>query len=296
MKKTIVSVLALAASVSLLFAAGGKDAGSASASKYSGTYTFGGSTTVQPIANVAIEQFTKANPGVKISYEGVGSGTGIKQLGEGTLSLAGSSRELKQAELDLGLVPVVIARDSITPVVNKDCTVANLTKDQLAGIYAGTITNWKDVGGKDEVIVVVNRDETSGTFSSFKELVLDPSKLSFTKNAIVAKENGEVAARSLQPPAPSDMSDSAMSRKLPSPAEKPSRSTEFSHRSKARSTSPIRSPATFSWLPRVPRKQAASRRPSLTTFSPPAERSSSRKPVSSRSSKLRNRRAGEPLA
>lgn len=195
MKKTIVSVLALAASVSLLFAAGGKDAGSASASKYSGTYTFGGSTTVQPIANVAIEQFTKANPGVKISYEGVGSGTGIKQLGEGTLSLAGSSRELKQAELDLGLVPVVIARDSITPVVNKDCTVANLTKDQLAGIYAGTITNWKDVGGKDEVIVVVNRDETSGTFSSFKELVLDPSKLSFTKNAIVAKENGEVAAK-----------------------------------------------------------------------------------------------------
>jgi phosphate transport system substrate-binding protein len=197
MKKTIVSVLALAAGASLLFAAGGKEAGSASASssKYSGSYTFGGSTTVQPIANVAIEQFTKANPGVKISYEGVGSGTGLKQLGEGTLSLAGSSRELKQTELDAGLVPVVIARDSITPVVNKDCTVANLTKDQLAGIYSGTITNWKAVGGKDEAIVVVNRDETSGTFSSFKELVLDPAKLAFTKNAIVAKENGEVAAK-----------------------------------------------------------------------------------------------------
>lgn len=195
MKKIIVSVLAVAAGASLLFAAGGKEAGSASSSKYTGSYTFGGSTTVQPIANVAIEQFTKANPGVKISYEGLGSGTGLKQLGEGTLSLAGSSRELKQAELDAGLVPVVIARDSITPVVNKDCTVANLTKDQLAGIYSGTITNWKAVGGKDEAIVVVNRDETSGTYSSFKELVLDPGKLAFTKNAIVAKENGEVAAK-----------------------------------------------------------------------------------------------------
>jgi phosphate transport system substrate-binding protein len=196
MKKTIAVVLALVAGTALLFAAGNKDAAStSSASKLSGTYTFGGSTTVQPIANVAIEQFTKENTGVKISYEGVGSGTGIKQLGEGTLSLAGSSRELKQAELDLGLVPVVIARDAITAVVNKDVSVANLSKDQLAGIYSGTITNWKDVGGKDEAIVVVNRDETSGTYSSFKELVLDPKKVAFTKNAIVSKENGEVAAK-----------------------------------------------------------------------------------------------------
>jgi phosphate transport system substrate-binding protein len=192
MKKTLSIAVAILVGSAVIFAAGGNDK---KAVKLSGTFTFGGSTTVQPIANVAIEQFAKANAGVKISYEGVGSGAGLKQLGEGTLSLAGSSRDLKQSELDAGLVPVVIARDAIIAVVNKDISVANLTKAQLAGIYSGTITNWKDVGGKDEKIVVVNRDETSGTYGAFKEMVLDPGKLAYTKDAIVAKENGEVAAK-----------------------------------------------------------------------------------------------------
>jgi phosphate transport system substrate-binding protein len=195
MKKTFTVVTGIILGSALLFAAGGKDAGTSSASKLSGTYTFGGSTTVQPIANVAIEQFVKANPKVKISYEGLGSGTGLKQLAEGTLTLAGSSRDLKDSETAAGLIPTVIARDAITVVVNKDISVANLSKDQLSGIYSGTIVNWKEVGGKDEPIVVVNRDETSGTYGTFKELVLDPGKLAFTKNAIVSKENGEVAAK-----------------------------------------------------------------------------------------------------
>ncbi len=185
MKRLVTIAVALVLGSTLAFAAG----------KYSGKFTFGGSTTVQPIANVAIEQFVKANPDVKISYEGLGSGTGLKQLAEGTVSLAGSSRDLKQSELDAGLVPVVIARDALAVVVNKDIPVANLTKEQLAGIYSGTIVNWKEVGGKDEPIVIVNRDETSGTYGAFKELVLDPSKLAFAKNALVAKENGEVAAK-----------------------------------------------------------------------------------------------------
>ena len=185
MKRIIAVSVALVLGSVFAFAAG----------KYSGKFTFGGSTTVQPIANVAIEQFVKANPNVKISYEGLGSGTGLKQLAEGTISLAGSSRDLKQSELDAGLVPVVIARDALAVVVNKDIPVANLSREQLAGIYSGTIVNWKEVGGKDEPIVVVNRDETSGTYGAFKELVLDPAKLSFLKNAIVAKENGEVAAK-----------------------------------------------------------------------------------------------------
>jgi len=170
-------------------------ASAAFAGALSGSGTFGGSTTGQPIANAAIEQFVRANPKVRITYEGLGSSTGLKQLAEGTISLAGSSRDLKKAELDSGLVPVVVARDALAVVVNKDVSIANLSADQLAAIYAGTITNWKEVGGKDEAIVVVNRDETSGTFGSFKELVLDKRKLSFARNAIVAKENGEVAAK-----------------------------------------------------------------------------------------------------
>jgi len=187
--KRIVSVVSFAVLSSALIFAAGKDA------KLSGRFTFGGSTTVQPIADAVIEQLAKDNPALKISYEGLGSGTGLKQLAEGTVTLAGSSRDLKQSELDAGLVPVVIARDALSVVVNRDINVANLTKDQLAGIYSGTIVNWKEVGGKDEAIVVVNRDETSGTYGAFKELVLDPKKLAFSKNTIVAKENGEVAAK-----------------------------------------------------------------------------------------------------
>ncbi len=194
MKKTIVVIAALVAGA-LVFAGGSKDSATASKSTLSGTYTFGGSTTVQPIANAAIEQFVKANPNVKISYEGLGSSTGLKQLLAKTVTLAGSSRDLKQSELDGGCVPVVVARDSIAVVVNKDIPVANLTTDQLTAIYSGAVTNWKEVGGPNEPIVVVNRDETSGTYGTFKELVLDPKKLEFTKNAIVSKENGEVAAK-----------------------------------------------------------------------------------------------------
>lgn len=193
MKKTIACGTALLVTAMTLFAGGAKE--ETNTSSFTGTWTFGGSTTVAPIAHVAIEQFAKQHPAAKITYEGLGSSTGLKQLAEGTISLAGSSRDLKQSELDSGLVPVVVARDALAVVVNKDITIANLSKEELAAIFSGTITNWKQVGGKDEVITVIVRDETSGTWGSFKEIVLDPGKLAYTRNAIVAKENGEVAAK-----------------------------------------------------------------------------------------------------
>lgn len=183
---------------SLAFAGGAKESASdqpAAGNSLTGTYTFGGSTTVQPIANGVIEALVAANPGLKISYEGVGSGTGLKQLSAGTLSLAGASRDLKQSELDSGLVPVVIAKDGIAVVVNKDVSVANITSSDLAAIFSGSITNWNQLGGKDEEIWLINRDEASGTYTSFKEIVLDAAGVEFSKNAIVAKENGEVAAK-----------------------------------------------------------------------------------------------------
>lgn len=196
-KIVLCAAIALCAG-SLAVAGGTKESASAqpaSGSSLTGTYTFGGSTTVQPIANGVIESLVAANPGLKISYEGVGSGTGLKQLSAGTLSLAGASRDLKQGELDSGLVPVVIAKDGIAVVVNKDVSVANITSSDLAGIFSGSITNWNQLGGKDEEIRLINRDEASGTYTSFKEIVLDAAGVEFSKNAIVAKENGEVAAK-----------------------------------------------------------------------------------------------------
>lgn len=199
MKKIVLSIVLLTVGVAMAMAVGTKDeapAASASAAPaLSGTYTFGGSTTVAPIAYKALEAFQKEHPGVKISYEGVGSSTGLKQLQAGVYSLAGSSRHVKDSEKDAGVVPYAICLDGLTIVVNKDVNIASLTIDQLAKIYSGQISNWKEVGGADAPMVVLNRDETSGTFAAMKEMVLDPAKLKYRADALVAKENGEVAAK-----------------------------------------------------------------------------------------------------
>lgn len=159
------------------------------------SYTFGGSSTVAPIMNDAIKEFSKENSDVKISYETLGSSVGIKELLNGTLTLAASSRDLKESELKEGLNPIVIALDGISIVVNKDVNVSNLSEENLAKIFSAEITNWSELGGKDEKIEIITRDETSGTYTTFKEMILDKNKKEISDNAIVAKENGEVALK-----------------------------------------------------------------------------------------------------
>ncbi|MGA2545882.1 MAG: phosphate ABC transporter substrate-binding protein [Rectinemataceae bacterium] len=180
--------IALAAAFTLAIA-------SSAFAQLSGTYTFGGSTTVAPIAYAAIEQFQKDNPDVKISYEATGSGAGLTSLLKGQYTLSGSSAIVSDDQKNQGANPIAIAYDGITIVVNKNVKVSNISKENLAKVYAGVITNWKDLGGQDMQIIVVNRDEASGTYGSFNDLVLKPVKLSYTKNVIVTKENGEVAAK-----------------------------------------------------------------------------------------------------
>ena len=188
MKKIMAACIAVALSAGA-FAQG--------AARLSGSFTWGGSTTVGPIAQQAIEQFMKDNPGVKASYELTDSGAGVKSLLAGQYSLAGSSAELNADQLAAGAVATPIAMDGISIVVNKGVKLANISKANLAKIFHGEISNWKDVGGPDMKIVVVNRDEASGTYSSFYDIFLKsayPDKaMAFTKNAIVTKENGEVA-------------------------------------------------------------------------------------------------------
>ena len=189
MKKSILILIALTIAISPILATGSKE------TKAVEEYTFGGSSTVAPVAEAAIEVYQKDNPTVKLSYETLGSSVGIKQLMEGTLSLAGSSRELKSAEVEAGLIPHTIALDALSVAINSSVGIANLTMQQLSAIFAGEITNWKEVGGNDAKIVLVVRDESSGTYGSFKEIVLDSQKKSPSKNAIVARENGELAAK-----------------------------------------------------------------------------------------------------
>ena len=189
-------IMAVCAAVALAMGALAQGAAQGAA-KLSGSYTWGGSTTVGPIAQQAIEQFMKDNPGVKLSYELTGSGAGVKSLLAGQYGLAGSSAELNADQLAAGAVATPIAMDGISIVVNKGVKLANISKANLAKIFHGEITNWKDVGGPDMKIVVVNRDEASGTYGSFIDIFLKPFYKGdyFTKNAIVTKENGEVAAK-----------------------------------------------------------------------------------------------------
>jgi phosphate transport system substrate-binding protein len=138
----------------------------------SGTITTGGSTTVQPLSETLSAAFKEIFPDVNITVTGGGSSVGIKSASEGTLNIGAASRELKASEESLGLVVSVLAYDGIAVVVNAEQTVTGLTTEQLKQIYAGEITNWNEVGGDNEDIVVVSREEGSGTRAAFEEMVM----------------------------------------------------------------------------------------------------------------------------
>ena len=136
------------------------------------------------------EVFQTENPGVMISIKGGGSGTGIAALINGTVDFANASREMKPEEITEaqanGVEPVEheVAKDAIAVIVNPANPVGALTVDQLGKIYRGEITNWKDVGGPDETIVLLSRDSSSGTYEYFKEAVVAKDD----ENAEYAKE------------------------------------------------------------------------------------------------------------
>ncbi|MGA3207890.1 MAG: PstS family phosphate ABC transporter substrate-binding protein [Syntrophales bacterium] len=155
-----------------------------------------GSTTVLPIAQAALEAYTKVHPGVNISLSAGGSGDGIKALIDKSTDIANSSREIKDKEITLaraqGVDPIAhaVAIDAIVPIVHPKNKINGLTIDQLSQIYQGKITNWKEVGGDNLTIVVVSRDSSSGTFESWGHLVLNNARV--TSKAQLQASNGAV--------------------------------------------------------------------------------------------------------
>ena len=125
-----------------------------------------GSTSVAPIAEALAEKYQE---GI-VDIQSVGSSAGIKAAADGTADIGMSSRDLK-AEEKSGLKEYKIALDGIAVVVNSKNIAKDLTVEQLQKIYKGEITNWKEVGGKDAPIIVVSREEGSGTRGAFEELV-----------------------------------------------------------------------------------------------------------------------------
>ncbi len=140
-------------------------------SSISGSLSLVGSTSMEKLANALAEGFMQDYPGVTVNAEFVGSSAGIESLVGGKCDIGNASRKLKDSEKSAGAVENTVAIDGIAMVVNKANTVKNLTKDQLIGIYTGTIKNWNEVGGSDSAIVVVGREAGSGTRGAFEEIL-----------------------------------------------------------------------------------------------------------------------------
>ena len=159
--------------------------------------TITGSTTVLPVAQKSAEDYMKKHPDVRISVAGTGSGDGIKAVIDGTADIGNASREMKGKEIKLakakGVSPElhVVALDCIVPVVHPSNPVSDLTLAQLKKIYAGGIKNWKEVGGNDQVVVVVSRDSSSGTFEVWNKKVLG-KKTRVRPDAQLQASNGAV--------------------------------------------------------------------------------------------------------
>ena len=156
--------------------------------------TVAGSTSVQPLAEVLAEAYMGAHPEIRITVQGGGSSVGVKSAAEGTVDIGTASREVKDEELaefpDLQVF--TIARDGIAIVVHPDVPLEALTKDQVKGIYEGSITMWSEVGGPDAAIVVVGREEGSGTRGAFGSLIMDDEEFAMVGTAILQPSNGAV--------------------------------------------------------------------------------------------------------
>lgn len=155
----------------------------------SGSLTVVGSTSVQPFVELLAEKYQSENPDVQINVQGGGSSAGVKSTIDGVADLGMVSRGLKDSELADGVMPVVIARDGIAVVVHPDNIVTGLTLEEIRAIFAGEITSWEAIGGVGDIVVVM-REEGSGTRGAFEEIVMN--KIEVTKDSIVQGSTGAV--------------------------------------------------------------------------------------------------------
>lgn len=190
MKLKKVACLGLAAMVALGALGCGSDnkaADSKAGSKITGSVTGSGSSALLPLAKDAANKFKAKNPDVSITLNGGGSGTGLKQVADGSVNIGNSdvpAESKLKAEAAKALVDHKVCVVTMAPVINKDLAakVKSLTKAQLADIFTAKVTNWKDVGGPDEPIVLITRPATSGTRALFQEFALGGAKEATNKS------------------------------------------------------------------------------------------------------------------
>lgn len=160
----------------------------------SGTINITGSTSVEKILHDMMDEFMAYNPQVRINYTGTGSSSGISDTLSKSNDIGTSSRELKEKEQIDDLQEIVFAYDGIAVVVNPKNPVQTISLEQLGKIYSGQITNWSELGGKDRKIIVVSREEASGTKTAYEELIYLEDNGGLTLDATVVEGNGTIQA------------------------------------------------------------------------------------------------------
>ena len=143
----------------------------APAAELSGTISLAGSTSMEKLCEAMSESFMETYPEVTVTVEYTGSGAGLESLASGSVDIGNSSRHLKDEEVAGGAVENVVAIDGIAVIVDPANSVSDIPAEKLAAIYKGEITNWSDLGGNDEAIVVIGRESGSGTRDAFEELL-----------------------------------------------------------------------------------------------------------------------------
>jgi phosphate transport system substrate-binding protein len=171
------------------------------ASDLSGQIQLAGSTTVQPIAEQLAAAFMDMNSDVSIDVQGGGSSVGVTSAGEGTVDIGNASREIKESEFGEfpDLQVFTIAYDGIAIVTDPGTELPSLTIDQVRSIFAGEVTNFSEVGGPNADIIVISREEGSGTRAAFEELVMEykddageKQLMPIYERALLQQSNGQV--------------------------------------------------------------------------------------------------------
>lgn len=137
----------------------------------SGTLSMNGSTSMEKVIKAVNGAFMEKNKGVTVNLNLTGSGTGIQEASEGKCDIGNSSRKLKDEEAEK-LDATVVGLDGIALVVNPANKLEDISLDDLAKVYSGEITNWKELGGDDKSIVVIGREDGSGTRDGFESIVM----------------------------------------------------------------------------------------------------------------------------
>ena len=168
--KKIITILCIAVMALSLFAGCGQKADDNNTAAAGDTVSTDGSTSMEKVIGALGESFMEANKGTTFTYNPTGSGSGIQAVSEGRCDIGLSSRALKDDEKASGLKETTLALDGIAIIVNPQNPVKDLTLEQIAKIYTGEITNWKDVGGNDAEIVLIGREAGSGTRDGFESI------------------------------------------------------------------------------------------------------------------------------